>query len=77
MNTFSIISWYYRGSTIANMVPDANTRYGTCSNFNTFLTNFYNNYVKVVNDNIGDSGQDSGNTAKLAGRYNSNTKTPV
>ena len=59
------------------MVPDANTRYGTCTDFNNYLTNFYNNYVKVVNDNIGDSTQDSADTAKLAGRYNSQTKTPV
>ena len=59
------------------MVGAANTRYGTCTDFNSFLTNFHNNYVQVVNDNIGDSSQDSGNTAKLAGRYNSQTKTPV
>ena len=77
MDSFSIISWYYRGGTIGNMVTDANTRYGTCTLFNDYLTNFHANYVKVVNDNIGDSAQDSGNTAKLAGRYNANAKTPV
>lgn len=59
------------------MVSDANTRYGTCTDFNNYLSNFLTNYVTLVNDNIGDSAQDSGNTAKLAGRYNSNAKTPV
>ena len=77
MNTFSIISYYYRANSIATMTTDANTRYGTCSPFNDFLTNFHNNYVKIANDNIGNAAQDSADNTKLAGRYNSKTKTPV
>lgn len=78
INTFSIISMYYRGGNIANLVADANTRYGgTCTPFNNYLTNFYTNYVKEVVDKIGNSGQDSADNTKLAGRYNSATKTPV
>ena len=46
MDSFSIISWYYRGGTIANLVPDANSRYGTCTTFNDYLANFHTNYVK-------------------------------
>lgn len=51
IDSFSIISWYYRGGTLANLVTDANTRYGSaCTPFNNYLTNFADNYVKVVND---------------------------
>lgn len=46
INTFSIISHYYRAGTIASLATDANTRYGTCATFTTYLDNFYNNYVK-------------------------------
>lgn len=78
IDTFSIISSYYRAGNIANLVSDANTRYGAaCTPFNNYLTNFYTNYVKEVVDKIGNSDQDSADNTKLAGRYNSATKTPV
>jgi len=77
MDTFSIISLYYRNNTIANLVTDANTRYGTCAPFNTFVTNFGNNYVKVVNDKVGNSAQDAADNTKLAGRFQTKTNSPL
>jgi hypothetical protein len=57
IDTFSIINKYYRSGSIATLVTDANTRYGSaCTPFNDYLTNFYNNYVKPVADTIGNSG---------------------
>lgn len=51
IDAFSIISLYYRNNNIINLITDANTRYSAaCAPFNDFLTNFFNNYVKVVND---------------------------
>jgi hypothetical protein len=76
-DTFSIISSYYRGGTIANLATHANTRYGTCAPFDSYLTNFYTNYVKVVVDNIGNSVDDAADTTKLAGRFVTNAQTPV
>ena len=77
IDTFSIISWYYRGGN-TNLLTDANTRYGSaCNPFNSYLINFGNNYVKVVNDGIGNAAQDSADSTKLAGRYQIKTYTPV
>jgi hypothetical protein len=77
VNSFSIISEYYRSSNIANLIPNINTRYGTCTPFNNYLTNYYNNYVKPVVDNIGNTVSDSANNAKLAGRFSINVNTPL
>lgn len=78
IDTFSIISLYHRNGTSANLVTDANTRYGAaCTPFNDYLTNFANNYVSVVNDKIGNSGQDSTDSNKLAGRFQIKTNTPT
>lgn len=78
MDSFSIISWYYRNGTLPNLITDANMRYGSaCAPFNDYLTNFGNNYVKEINDKIGNSGQDSADSTKLAGRYQIKTNTPV
>lgn len=78
IDTFSIISLYYRNTNINNLIPDANTRYGAaCTPFNDYMTNFFNNYVKIVNDKIGNTAQDSSDTTKLAGRFISTTSTPV
>ena len=78
IHTFSIISWYYRGGNINSLVTDTNSRYGsTCTPFNDYLTNFHTNYVKEVNDKIGDTSQDSSDTNKLAGRFITSAKTPV
>ena len=77
IDTFSIISLYYRNGTIGNLITDANTRYNLpCTTFNNFLTNFANNYVQIVNDKIGNSAQDTANSSKLAGRFQINTKAP-
>lgn len=77
IDAFSIISTYYRNGNIANIGTDANTRYGSCTQFNSFLNNFHNNYVKLVVDNIGNSVDDAANNAKLAGRFVLNAKTPI
>ena len=78
INSFSIISQYYRGNNLASLTTDADTRYGSaCTPFNHYLTNFANNYVSVVNNQIGNSAQDSTNSSKLAGRYQINIATPV
>jgi len=77
IDTFSIFSWYYRAGN-ANLLADANTRYGSaCTPFNDYLTNYGNNYVKVVNDQIGNTLQDAADSTKLAGRYKIKTFTPV
>ncbi len=78
MDTFSLISLYYRGGNIANLVPNADTRYGSaCTPFDDYLTNYYTNYVKVVVDSIGNYANDNSNSSRLAGRFNINAKTPV
>ncbi len=77
IDTFSMISTYYRGATLANLISDADVRYGTCAPFDTYLNNFHNNYVKKVVDNIGNSADDSADVNKLAGRFATNAKTPI
>lgn len=77
IDAFSIISSYYRSGTIVNIVTDANTRYGTCTQFNSFLVNYFTNYVQTVVDNIGNTADDSSDTTKLAGRFGINAKTPI
>ena len=77
INTFSIISDYYREGTIGTLTSDSNTRYGgACTDFTNYLNNFYTNYAKIVDDSIGNSQVDSANNAKLAGRFNSKAQTP-
>lgn len=77
LDTFSILSSYYRASTTGNIVSHANTRYTTCPSFNTYLTNYLSNYVQIVNDKIGNNAVDNSDNTKLAGRFVSKTKTPV
>jgi hypothetical protein len=78
IDTFSIISQYYRTYNLGSLTTDANARYGSaCNPFNDYLINFATNYVLVVNDKIGNSAQDSTNTNTLAGRYQTNTYTPI
>jgi hypothetical protein len=77
IDTFSIISKYYRTGNIANIGTDADTRYGNCPGFNSYLNNFYTNYVKQVVDNIGNTVDDAANNAKLAGRFVMKAKTPI
>ncbi len=78
IDTFSIISLYYRNGTLSNLITDANTRYVLpCTPFNSFLDSFANNYVKVVNDKIGNSAQDGGDSNKLAGRFQIKTNAPT
>jgi hypothetical protein len=71
LDTFSLMDWYNRGGTTGNIITDANSRYGTCNNFNNYLTNFLTNYVVPVSTKIGNSVQDSADSTKLAGRFNS------
>lgn len=77
IDAFSIISTYYRGGNIATIGTDADIRYGSCPQFDSFLNNFYTNYVKLVVDNIGNTVDDASNNAKLAGRFVINAKTPI
>lgn len=79
MDTFSIISAYYRNSSgfFSNIIAHANARYGTCTPFNNYINNFHNNYVKKVVDKIGNSVDDASDTTKLAGRFVTNAKTPI
>jgi hypothetical protein len=77
IDTFSIISTYYRGNSIGSLVSDADSRYGVCTSFDTYLDNFHNNYVKKVVDNIGNSVDDATDVAKLAGRFVTKAKTPI
>lgn len=78
IDTFSIIGAYYRGSKSAGVLStDANTRYGTCADFNSYLTNYYNNYVKPVIDSIGNTVDDSADLTKLAGRFATKGKAPI
>ena len=77
LDAFSLISAYYRAGKNTTLVSNANTRYGTCANFNSFLTNYYTNYVKPVVDAIGNTVDDATNTSRLAGRFSTNAKTPV
>lgn len=77
IDAFSLISTYYRASKNTSLVGDAITRYGTCTNFNSFLNNYYTNYVKPVVDAIGNTVDDATNTSRLAGRFSTNAKTPV
>lgn len=77
IDTFSIISQYYRTGNIGNIGTDADSRYGTCAPFDSYLNNFYNNYVKLVVDNIGNTVDDSANNAKLAGKFIIKAKTPI
>ena len=77
INSFSIISQYYRTGNIANLVPNANTRYGTCPLFTTHLTNFHTNYVQYVVDSIGNTVSDAADSTKLAGRYITKVKNPL
>jgi hypothetical protein len=77
IDSFSIISDYYRGGSIAAIGSDANARYGSCLQFDNFLSNFYNNYVKLVVDNIGNTADDAAINTKLAGRFVINAQTPI
>jgi len=77
VDSFSIISRYYRTGSIGTIAADATTRYGSCPPFNAFLNNFYNSYVKPVVDNIGNTVDDGTNTAKLAGRFKTSALTPI
>jgi hypothetical protein len=77
IDAFSIISSYYRSGTIVSIGTDANTRYGSCPQFNSFLTNYFNNYVKMVVDGIGNTADFPSDTTKLAGRFVTNAKTPI
>ena len=77
IDTFSIISTYYRGNSIGSLVSDTDLRYGTCGDFDTYLDNFHTNYVKKVVDNIGNSVDDAADITKLAGRFVTNAQTPI
>ncbi len=77
IDSFSIISDYYRTGSIASIATDADSRYGNCAPFNTFLTNYFTNYVQVVVDSIGNTVDDGTDTSKLAGRFKVNAKTPI
>jgi hypothetical protein len=75
IDTFSLLSYYYRASAIASINADSTSRYTlACTPLNNFFTNFLNNYVGVINLNIGNTAQDSADNTKLAGRYNANAK---
>jgi len=77
LDTFSILSYYYRASTTGSIVADANNRYGTCPSFTNYFTNFLNNYVIPVNSNIGNTAEDNADNSRLAGRFVSMAQTPI
>lgn len=78
LDTFSIVGSYYRANgNINTLIAHSNVRYGVCLKFTTYLTNFHNNYVKKIVDNIGNTIDDASNPAKLAGRFIIKAKTPI
>jgi len=78
IDTFSIISTYYRvNGDITDLLADSISRYGTCNPFQNFLINFYNNYVSLIVQNIGNTVDDAANSVKISGRFVIKAKTPL
>lgn len=78
IDTFSLLSYYYRASTTGSITADSTARYTlACTPLNNFLNNFLNNYVAPINLNIGNTAQDSAVSTKLAGRYNAKAKVYI
>ena len=78
IDAFSIIGAYSRANgNIIDLVADSTTRYGSCAPFQNFLTNFYNNYVNLVVQNVGNTVDDVADSLKVAGRLVVKAKTPL
>ena len=78
IDTFSIAGSYYRSNgDITALIADSDIRYGSCTTFTNYLNNFYNNYVRIVIDTIGNTFDDAADSSKMAGRVIIKARTPL
>ena len=79
LDSFDFIVAYNGAGGTAQLETDINSRYGTtCTAFNDHMKSFYTRYVTVVDDAIGNTGDDHGDTTKVTGRFmDSRNKTDV